>query len=443
MMLKKFFWFFPLSLILFVHGFSGNPMTFSSIAQSLSMISGKINVDEYAGNSNDLSYFNGHYYTGIRPSHSLIYLPSALFVKWISGISFIDRGINLMDNLFVNNPKLPPPRDPGLFIAINFITVISFIFLVTLIIYKNFSPYMTNRIFLVYLFTPALALASGLYIQSFALLGLTFLAVAVIYDNSLFYIYSACFLGISDYTWLPLSAMILFLNKKSIRPTLPVIILSTFLIFDGIFHWQVFKSPWLTPYSFRFSNPAIHGKGFMGLDVLNIFSGFWNRMTSLTEGIIYYNPDVIIFSLISQYVVIRSFFSRKAKVIFIITLYWFWFVTLSFVDPVSGIPGNRYVIPLLPLVILPVLNFQRQHIYNLSIVLLMIRGFWNWHVIASAGNVNTAISGYISTLLRYPPVFIIAKYWQAGLPNIFLVTILGWFIFIGFVYSLKKYIIRM
>ena len=181
----------------------------------------------------------------------------------------------------------------------------------------------------------------------------------------------------------------------------------------------------------------------MGLDVLNIFSGFWNRMTSLTEGIIYYNPDVIIFSLISQYVVIRSFFSRKAKVIFIITLYWFWFVTLSFVDPVSGIPGNRYVIPLLPLVILPVLNFQRQHIYNLSIVLLMIRGFWNWHVIASAGNVNTAISGYISTLLRYPPVFIIAKYWQAGLPNIFLVTILGWFIFIGFVYSLKKYIIRM
>src|SRR3990170_2199605 len=53
-------------LFLFLHlnGFTGNPMAFSSIAQSLALKSGNLEVDQYAGNSNDLAYKKSNFFPG-------------------------------------------------------------------------------------------------------------------------------------------------------------------------------------------------------------------------------------------------------------------------------------------------------------------------------------------------------------------------------------------
>ena len=78
------------TLFLHIRGFTGNPMAFSAAAQAVSLSTGRLEVDNFAGLSNDLAYVKGHYYTGIRPSHSLFYLPAAILLRLIPQTVLLD-----------------------------------------------------------------------------------------------------------------------------------------------------------------------------------------------------------------------------------------------------------------------------------------------------------------------------------------------------------------
>ena len=418
------------TLFLHIRGFTGNPMAFSAAAQAVSLSTGRLEVDNFAGLSNDLAYVKGHYYTGIRPSHSLFYLPAAILLRLIPQTV-------LLDGLFIPNPKLPPPVQPGLFVAITLVTTASFIIFWVWMIFKNVDFATRMAIWTLVFATPALSLASGFYVQSFALLGLIFLVITLVNGRPHFFALSLLFLGLADYTWLPLVGIFSLIwlvdwwrqPSGSLKTWLPFIILAAFLLFDCWFQWRGFYSPFVTPYSYRFSNSAIHTQGFLGLQPANFFPGLAYRLFSAREGVVFFAPELIMLSLVSGVLVLLGSLPTLNKFLFLAVVLWVWFIAASFVDPVSGLPGNRYLIPLLPFVFLPVIqSFGRISgpLRRLITVALIFRTFWTWHFLAVSGNVNLTVREYAGLLFHLPPAYIFAKYLQTDLPYQSVVSVFGW-----------------
>ena len=443
-------------LFLFLHlnGFTGNPMAFSSIAQSLALKSGNLEVDQYAGNSNDLAYKNSHFYTGVRPSFSLFFLPATIVVTQISKLPLVSKAISSLDSLFISNPKLPPPLDPGKFIVINFLTIAFTTLSMVVLLVKFLPSRLLLPVLLLFLFTPLLNLTSSFYVQTLTTVGLTFLGAALI--SSLperLILLSVFFLSIGDYTSLPLAGVVflVWLVQKKYSGLKFIFTVSALLIifigFDAWFNFRVFGSPLATPYQFRHTNAYIHTQGFLGLEPVNFWPGLKYRLLSPQEGLVFYNPEIIVLSVIAVTLLVSQRFPNKTRWLALIIICWFWFISASFVDKVSGIPGDRYLLPLLPLVFLftasrlrPVLDriYQKTYFYQVFLAAATLRLFWNWHVAAVKGDINTSVWGYITRLFTAPPVFIFAKYLQTSLPNPTLVSIFGWVIAVYALISLVR-----
>jgi hypothetical protein len=66
----------------FASGYIGNPMSISVIDLTVALVEhGTVSIDPYAGNSVDVAYREGHYYSGMAPGTSFLLLPSYLLAK--------------------------------------------------------------------------------------------------------------------------------------------------------------------------------------------------------------------------------------------------------------------------------------------------------------------------------------------------------------------------
>lgn len=220
---KKFFFIILIYLFIQIHNYTGSPMAFSSVAQAISIIEGKLNVDKYINNSNDFSYYNNHVYTGMRPSECIYYIPSVLMINFLSKIDIINNFILKIDNIF--NARFiileKQPRDSGKFILICFLTNIIFILFLSFVIYFTTPNLLRMITFIVIVSTSVLNLFTAFYSQTFDAIGFYFLSIAIFNQDKksdfILFLSSVSFL-IGHYTFVPLGILIfLFYLFKIIK----------------------------------------------------------------------------------------------------------------------------------------------------------------------------------------------------------------------------------
>lgn len=73
----------------YMAGYIGNPMSLSMLDLTVSMVDrGKLEIDPYAGNSSDVAYAQGHYYSGMPPGESILEVPYYAAAKlWLPLVS--------------------------------------------------------------------------------------------------------------------------------------------------------------------------------------------------------------------------------------------------------------------------------------------------------------------------------------------------------------------
>jgi hypothetical protein len=338
-----------------------------SIAEEHSLI-----VDDHIFSKKDLSFHNGHYYSGLSPGLSFILVPHYLiYGKWLSNkLPFSSAG---------GYSFIFSPFSTSLISAVCF--VFFYLYLLSLGITNNISKALTflcsfGTLILVYSSTLSSRVIAASLSIIIMYLSYTFKESGSKNRYTIFFI--GLLLGLAvlfDYgaiLYTPLfSFYILYCNW---RHNIPISgqILNILILIGGffvsislllIYHYNAFGSPFLTPYHFRVIEDQIgnHAEGYAGVSYPKLWP-LINLLFLPSKGILFFMP-IIYLSLINFYKAIKI---KNAEMILAGCILVVYIIYNASIKLWSGdcCYGPRFLKEALPFaIILIALNYEKYEKY--------------------------------------------------------------------------------
>ncbi|MEM4245074.1 MAG: hypothetical protein QXR60_02635 [Candidatus Nanoarchaeia archaeon] len=357
--------------ILFISNYGGNWMEDSVLRLTMAIVDDQsVVIDRFVFKGiEDNAYFGGHYYSGFAPGDSFLAAP----------IYFVFKPIfTLLPHSFHGFPNVQ--------LRLILLNVIATVFVASLLsallavlIYRllgKFSDNESHKIFLT--FTFSFATLFFVYSTSYSKDILkTFFMFASFYilfnlrdrhcqnrEGWLFF-FSGLFVAFSvamDYKMvivIPLFIIYLFYVSKKKESLYFFLGLAIPLFMLLLYDYVAFGNPFVTPYSYR--NPAItnyyYTYGIMGMTYPNFERIYW-LMLSPFRGFFFYMP-IMILSCIGIFL---KFFSKDKRyniemlfILFLFLLLFYYNTSLVTAWDAGGSFGPRYLIPVVPFMIIPVI----------------------------------------------------------------------------------------
>ncbi|MEO0295034.1 MAG: hypothetical protein ABIM85_03325, partial [candidate division WOR-3 bacterium] len=351
------------------------------------------NIDPYVIHT-DVSYKDGHFYSGLAPFTSFFAIPSYLISKiffkiFPEKLKFkIYNLIEKQNQFFLKNPgrygnfflSYPEPELRLILILTTLIFLISFV--IPLSLYQNYLYlkivyFEKERLDLLY---PLLfAITSNLFFSSTTIItqgissSLIFISFYFLfYEKNLLLsgFLSGLAIGFDYPSFIYYIIFLIYLFLKNKRKILPFITGSLLPITAlSLYHTFVFGAPHLTPYHFRYEvTKHWHESGYMGIDFRNIKEIF-PSLFSINYGIIPHN--LFILALLINFKKIIKIENFKFIIIIILTSF-FVCVFTGKINYGGGYPIPKFFLPAIPFLYLLLLKCEKNFLFYSSLILSFI-----------------------------------------------------------------------